>query len=57
MDMLLATAALSGENNTLTFTLTTPQYAGHPTDGENETDYLRNPLVYVWENGKYSIKD
>lgn len=57
MDMLLATAALSGENNTLTFTLTTPQYAGHPTDGENETDYLRNPLVYVWENNKFRIKD
>jgi hypothetical protein len=46
MDMLLATAALSGEADTLTFTLTTPQYAG-------EDGALCQPLVYVWEGGAF----
>lgn len=54
MDMLLATAALSKEADTLTFTLTTPQYAGNRNDDEEKeiTDveaFLRKPLVYVWE--------
>jgi hypothetical protein len=64
MDMLLATATLSGEADTLTFTLTTPQYADRGTDGEKEIahpqDFLRNPLVYVWESdpstGAYMFK-
>jgi hypothetical protein len=58
MDMLLATATLSGEAGTLTFTLTTPRYAG--TDGEEEARFLRKPLVYVWERdpstGAYAFR-
>lgn len=65
MNMLLATAALSGQADTLTFTLTTPQYAGElSTDEEKEIAgaeaFLRKPLVYVWEydslKGTYVFK-
>jgi len=53
MDMLLATATLSREADTLTFTLTTPEYAGkRSTDDEKEIadagTFLRKPLVYAW---------
>ncbi|NDV81724.1 DUF3256 family protein [Bacteroides sp. 51] len=55
MDMLLAKASLSKEDNTLTFTLTTPEYAGkRSADDENEIanidEFLRKPLVFVWES-------
>lgn len=53
MDMLLAEAGLSKEDNTLTFTLTTPQYTskGSADDAKeitNTDEFLRKPLVYVW---------
>jgi hypothetical protein len=48
IDLLLATAMLSGEADTLTFTLTTPQYAA--CDTEEKEAFLRDPLVYVWES-------
>ena len=54
MDMLLATATVSKEADTLTFALTTPQYAGNRSDDEGKEiadveAFLRKPLVYVWE--------
>jgi len=54
MDMLLTTATLSKEADTLTFALTTPQYSGNRSDDEGKEiadveAFLRKPLVYVWE--------
>ena len=59
MDMLLAKASLSKEDNTLSFTLTTPEYAGErSTDDSKEItdtdEFLRKPLVYVWEDNQDS---
>ncbi|MDR3119195.1 MAG: DUF3256 family protein [Mediterranea sp.] len=64
MTMTLATAALSGQTNTLTFTLTTPTYAGSSAERQSQTTgpqpFLRNPPVYLWENdplkGTYLFK-
>jgi hypothetical protein len=56
MDMLLATATLSKEADTLTFTLTTPRYAGSGADEETAGPqvFLRNPLVYMWGSGRFT---
>lgn len=53
MDMLLAKTTLSKEDNTLTFTLTTPEYASKRSADDakeiaNADDFLRKPLVYIW---------
>ena len=55
MDMLLAKSNLSKEDNTLTFTLTTPEYVGKKSaDDAKEIakadEFLRKPLVYIWRN-------
>lgn len=52
MDMLLTTATLSKETDTLTFTLTTPEYVGNGEGDEEKgitdtKDFLQ-PLVYAW---------
>lgn len=54
MDILLATAALSKEADSLTFTLNTPQYVDKrsPDEEKEITDveaFLRKPLVYRWK--------
>lgn len=53
MDMLLAKASLSKDDNTLTFTFTTPEYRGdyNAEDEEeiaNANAFLRGPRVYTW---------
>ncbi len=54
MDMLLATVALSKDADTLTFTLTTPEYTA------DAGTFLRGPLAYVWGydplKGRYAFK-
>ena len=55
MDMLLAKATLSKENNTLTFTFTTPEYAGTGSADDakeiaHTDEFLCKPLVYTWKN-------
>lgn len=53
MDMLLVKANLSKEEQTLTFTLTTPGYVGSQSGDEEKeivdtAAFLHEPLVYVW---------
>lgn len=55
IDMLLAKASLSKDDNTLTFTLTTPEYTGNKSaDDEQEItnteEFLREPLQYIWKS-------
>lgn len=51
VDMLLVKADFNKSDNTLVFTLTTPEYIENETAEKLKT-FLRRPLVYRWE-GKF----
>ena len=51
-DMLLVTADFSEADELLTLTFTTPRYM-EEEDAEKLKDYLRNPLIYRWEEGQF----
>lgn len=52
VDMMLVKADLNKSDNTLSFTLTTPEYLQNET-AEKLKAFLRRPLVYRWEGGKF----
>lgn len=49
-DMLLVKADLSPTDNTLTFTLTTPEYMEKET-ADKLKPFIRRPIVYTWKEG------
>lgn len=51
-DMLLTKVGLSKTDNVLTFTLTTPEYMEKET-AEKLKPFLRRPIVYTWNEGRY----
>lgn len=51
-DMTLMRASLSSQHHDLSFMLTTYDYLGSQT-AEKTAPFLRQSLVYRWENGKY----
>ena len=51
-DMTLMKAELSKEDETLTFTLTTPEYMEKET-AEKLKPFLRRSIVYTWKGGKF----
>lgn len=51
-DMLLTKVDLSKTDNVLTFTLTTPEYMEKET-AEKLKPFLRRPIVYTWNEGRY----
>ena len=53
-DMLLTKIDLSASENTLTFTLTTPEYMEKET-ADKLKPFIRRPIVYVW-NGEGFVK-
>ena len=53
-DMLLMKADLSATDHTLTFTLATPEYMEKET-AEKLKPFIRRPIVYIWEEGGFSI--
>lgn len=55
-DMLLMKADLSAQNNSLTFTFTTPDYMDKET-AEKLKPYLRRTMVYDWKGSKFIIKE
>lgn len=55
MDMLLATATLLKDSDTLAFALTTPEYVSQQSSTEEKpledtAAFLHKPLVYLWSN-------
>ena len=55
-DMLLMKAELSAKDNALTFTFTTTDYMDKEA-AEKLKPYLRRPVVYVWKEGGYKLRD
>lgn len=53
LDMLLLKADLSQADETLTFTLTTPEYVEKET-AEKLKPFIRRTLPYVWQANRYS---
>lgn len=52
-DMLLMKADLSATDNTLTFTLTTPEYMEKET-ADKLKPFIRRPIVYIWKDEKFT---
>lgn len=52
-DMLLAKADFSPKDDVLTFTFTTPDYLEKET-AEKLKPFLRRPITYTWEEGKFA---
>ncbi|WP_455585278.1 DUF3256 family protein [Bacteroides sp.] len=52
-DMLLMKADLSGSDNTLTFTLTTPEYMEKEAADKLEP-FIRRTVLYTWEEFKFT---
>ena len=51
-DMLLMKIDLSASDNTLTFTLTTPEYMEKET-ADKLKPFIRRPIVYTWKGEKF----
>ncbi|NDV66326.1 DUF3256 family protein [Bacteroides sp. 224] len=51
-DLFLVKASLSKESKVLTFSYTTPEYMVKE-DAEKLSEYLREPLMYTWNQGKF----
>ena len=54
--MLLMKAELSAKDNAMTFTFTTTDYMDKEA-AEKLKPYLRRPVVYVWKEGGYKLRD
>ncbi len=55
-DMLLMQADLSGKDDTLTFTFTTPGYMSKEA-AEKLKPFLRRPVSYIWKEGKFILSE
>lgn len=52
-DISLQEARLSADNRTLLFRYTTPDYLDKATSANLQAYLIREPLRYVWENGRF----